>query len=145
MKSDFKAAVKVVGRMTGEQMTFTAEVNIVSTPAGCDIENATSTIRHMMEALLNHGPHYLIRSTHHVPGYMKDEVIAYLATWPKALPWLDELWDEYGCPYCNECPPLAPVCGVVHDNYMCIRKAGHEGKHVACAPGAHAIRVWEDE
>ena len=55
-------------------------------------------------------------------------------------------WSEVEeCPYCDECPPLAPVCGVIHDNYMCIRKAGHEGKHVACAPGAHAIREWEDE
>ena len=61
-------------------------------------------------------------------------------SWSEEVDW-SEVEDE--CEYCNECPPLAPVCGVIHDNYMCIRKAGHDGKHVACAPGAHAIREWE--
>lgn len=48
------------------------------------------------------------------------------------------------CPYCHETGHLDPVCYQDFDGtYVCTRKPGHDGPHVACGDD-HQIETWED-
>jgi len=43
------------------------------------------------------------------------------------------------CPFCDQdsCRDLEPK-----DGYICTRKVGHEGEHVACATLMHQFSTW---
>ena len=48
-------------------------------------------------------------------------------------------------PACNcECidPASDPCMAESEDNYICTRKAGHDGNHTACG-GEHMLKTWE--
>lgn len=47
------------------------------------------------------------------------------------------------CPYCTELSPRDRACWAEGDRFVCTRKPGHDGPHVACGYD-HQIETWED-
>lgn len=51
-----------------------------------------------------------------------------------------------GCAMCGgakDCPSMQPPQGY-SPGYACVRDAGHDGKHVACAASSHHVAEWND-
>lgn len=44
---------------------------------------------------------------------------------------------------CTGCGGRKSDCPAIQDNYMCTRKKGHKGKHMACGSLTHKIRIWK--
>lgn len=53
-----------------------------------------------------------------------------------------ELPEDTTCRYCAEIDPSDPACYKSRNDYVCTRKPGHDGPHVACGDD-HQIETWE--